>query len=40
MNKLKLASKLFFVLSFITLTSCSVEPVDSELNGNGNTYLE
>jgi hypothetical protein len=40
MNKLKLASKLFFVFSFVTLTSCSVEPVDSVLNGNGNTYLE
>ena len=40
MNKLKLASKLFFALTFITLSSCSVEPVDSVLNGNGNTYLE
>lgn len=40
MNKLKLASKLFFALTFIILTSCSVEPVDSVLNGNGNTYLE
>ena len=40
MNKLKLASKLFFALTFITLSSCNVEPVDSVLNGNGNTYLE
>jgi hypothetical protein len=40
MNKLKLSSKLFFVLAFITLSSCSVEPVDFVLNGNGNAYLE
>jgi hypothetical protein len=40
MNKLKLASKLFLALTFIIFTSCNVEPVDSVLDGNGNTYLE